>query len=905
MADNTVKILLLVVILLVLWYVYQQNKTPMFIGPSGEPVEKAAEEIVHRDCSGTEYIIQKPCSRNGVVLDGLSDETSGAGFETHVLDKNHEGFVRQLGDGVCPPKLVECNVDPPKPCSGNTWLDAMCVRLDVNGNELVLEDGNADACGDGILKQTLDTNAPDYEPATQGGLCTFERSGACQKTCPEAQPPACNYPVSGWQMNDLGCVKSRDDLTPVGCGETGEVQLYMAATMNTEYCKNLTKWQSCTMQACPQDCVGSWSDWEPNPDACDVQPSESRIYSITQEAVGNTQYGYGKPCEEIHDKVETRSRQEVIQPCCTQTGSWTGPIGGVCSPFGTGIFTQTTTGQCPEELKSQVKPCCYQKGDWEKDGGCKPNGKQTWIQTIAGNCTPGTETKEEDCCYKTEWSATSLSCPSTGQRPFIRSVTDACKAVPTENDKELCDSELARLKNISSKEGVKGVRYVWFGYKDIMRGTSRGKWSMDAYHGKAGQPLDDVLNIGGIEIYSGGENVVKNWDRETELLKGVTVNSSWEKDATKVITGDYGTARLFDGNSSTMYHSGSSSHGNGFPHQIDPGTDGWCIGDHVVHQDVPGCGRICSSWEYVGSKEKGSWGLWGDNQNDIDCPDARLDEVWKLTGGFGDDSGTRTNKEKSYKDNYIQIDLGKEYTIDEVKVFNRNDSTDPRDPWRQRWQGAVLELLDSNKNVLKTGDDITAADTVNTYKTYSFSVDPDTLAKLEGIMDVVPSDLSTIKESQWRKIIPACELTKTIDESRTYKEEPCQYVGEWDQLWGTCDGSNRYKTRVVKNANISVHAPEFDAAILNPATTMSQSCSPCKGEWRKQYGGESALRMNRTRHDRHKRQVWTQYFQTKAAFNGGQNDCPSVGTKKDQYEQRRKNGDFDYTQHVVETVVGG
>ncbi len=97
MADNTVKILLLVVILLVLGYVYQQNKTPMFIGPSGEAIEKAAEEIVHRDCSGTEYIIQKPCSRNGVVLDGLSDETSGAGFETHVLDKNHEVLFDNWG----------------------------------------------------------------------------------------------------------------------------------------------------------------------------------------------------------------------------------------------------------------------------------------------------------------------------------------------------------------------------------------------------------------------------------------------------------------------------------------------------------------------------------------------------------------------------------------------------------------------------------------------------------------------------------------------------------------------------------------------------------------------------------------------------------------------------------------
>ena len=68
------------------------------------------------------------------------------------------------------------------------------------------------------------------------------------------------------------------------------------------------------------------------------------------------------------------------------------------------------------------------------------------------------------------------------------------------------------------------------------------------------------------------------------------------------------------------------------PHQIAGGADGWCK-SNAVHQDVPGCGRICSSWEYIGSKNKGSWGLWGGNQNGIDCPAAELDQVWKLTGG--------------------------------------------------------------------------------------------------------------------------------------------------------------------------------------------------------------------------------------------------------------------------------
>ena len=741
MADNTVKILLLVVILLVLWYVYQQNKTPMFIGPSGEAIEKAAEEIVHRDCSGTEYIIQKQCSRNGIVLDGLSDEKSGAGFETHVLDKNHEGFVRQLGDGVCPPKLVECNVDPPKPCSGNTWLDAMCVRLDVNGNELVLEDGNADACGDGILKQTLDTNAPDYAPATQGGLCTFERSGACQKTCPEAQPPACNYPVEGWQMNDLGCVKSRNDLTPVGCGETGEIQLYKAATMNTEYCRDLTKWQSCTMQACPQDCEGSWSDWTPNPDACDVQPSESRIYSITKEAVGNTQYGFGKPCEEIHDKVETRSRQDPIQPCCTQSFNWTGPIGGVCRPDGFGIFTQTVSSGCPEDVKSELKECCYQKGDWTNSGGgCKTNGTQTQIQTTKGNCIPGTETREVPCCYKTEWVGSNV-CPSTGERTFTRTIAGSCEAVPLEDDKVLCDSELARLKNML----VKGVRYVWFGFDN----------------------KTEYLNIGQIEVYSDGVNIVKNIDDSK-----VTVSSE-HGDAT-----NYRKNQLFDGNYASMYHSAGKP-------------------------------------------------------ND-----------------------------------WIKIDLGKEYTIDEVKVFNRYSCGD-NGHCNNRWESAVLKLLDSSENVLKTGEAITATDTANKSKTYSFSVDPDALAKLEDVMDVVPADLSTITDSQWKKIIPACELTKTTNEDYDYRTEPCQYVGVWSD-WGTCDGKNQKRTRTIINETV----PNLSTGYTWPSGQGSEelrSCSNCKGYWFRNHGGYS-----QNRRSRHKRDQWEEFSKTKNHTPNTGGVCPNT-----------------------------
>jgi len=69
------------------------------------------------------------------------------------------------------------------------------------------------------------------------------------------------------------------------------------------------------------------------------------------------------------------------------------------------------------------------------------------------------------------------------------------------------------------------------------------------------------------------------------------------------------------------------------PHQIpsaDPG--GWCNHATAVHQDVPGCGRICSDSNTVGRKDKGTWGSWDAYPGSVDCPDAKLDQVWKKEG---------------------------------------------------------------------------------------------------------------------------------------------------------------------------------------------------------------------------------------------------------------------------------
>jgi len=231
---------------------------------------------------------------------------------------------------------------------------------------------------------------------------------------------------------------------------------------------------------------------------------------------------------------------------------------------------------------------------------------------------------------------------------------------------------------------------------------------------------------------------------------------------------------------------------------------------------------------------------------------------------FDGDSSTMYHSAGNPND-WIKIDLGKEYTIDEVKVFNRYSCGD-NGHCNNRWESAVLKLLDSSENVLKTGEAITVTDTVNKSKTYSFSVDPDTLAKLEEVMDVVPADLSTITDSQWRKIIPACEFTSFTDEDYDYKEELCQYVGNWGN-WGECDGINQTRDRTVFNGDV----PDFITGTLNPSSSETRSCSHCKGYWFQNHGGYSGNRGNR-----HKRDQWEEFKKTKNHTPNTRGECPST-----------------------------
>jgi len=150
-----------------------------------------------------------------------------------------------------------------------------------------------------------------------------------------------------------------------------------------------------------------------------------------------------------------------------------------------------------------------------------------------------------------------------------------------------------------------------------------------------------------------------------------TSNTSTSNTSTSNISTD--TSNTSTSNTSTSNTSTSNTYT--IPHQIELGTDDrWCRHIGAVHQDVPGCGRICSDPYHVGSKTDGTWGPWADTN--IPCTGAKLDEIWEEQ-----DDGTR-----KLADGYMLSTFGKpsyfeegvEYTIKGSRdgKYCANDDTD-------------------------------------------------------------------------------------------------------------------------------------------------------------------------------------------------------------------------------------
>ena len=149
-------------------------------------------------------------------------------------------------------------------------------------------------------------------------------------------------------------------------------------------------------------------------------------------------------------------------------------------------------------------------------------------------------------------------------------------------------------------------------------------------------------------------------------------------------------------NTSTDTSNTSTEPDYAIPHQIPSGTDGWCSNDgKTVHQDVPGCGRICSSAINVGSKRDGTWGPWADNTTVAStCIGAKLDEIWEVQG-----DGTRkladgyTLSDKPSITGFQTNGSGKVYYLDRHSVNCNNDGL-------RRFQLKTVNQPDGENNTI-------------------------------------------------------------------------------------------------------------------------------------------------------------------------------------------------------------
>ena len=202
-------------------------------------------------------------------------------------------------------------------------------------------------------------------------------------------------------------------------------------------------------------------------------------------------------------------------------------------------------------------------------GYCKQGDK---IKTDTMLCT-----KETDSLGPTLYDElASKYCDANPNDPFCgcyNVVTNKCKG-------EDIDKEIKRLED--ARKPIEGVSSIWYGFDN----------------------KTEYLNIGQIEVYSGGKNIVKD-------IPGVyvTVNSEYG-DGTQ-----YKKNQMFDGNYTSMYHSAGKP-------------------------------------------------------ND-----------------------------------WIKIELGKDYNIDEVKVFNRH-SCGAKGECNDRWAGSFVKLLDSSGNLIKASEKV-------------------------------------------------------------------------------------------------------------------------------------------------------------------------------------------------------
>lgn len=460
------------------------------------------ESAVYRNATGTckdsdGNVLTGEEGRCGVGTAIKTLVTSGPGAST--------GFIPASGTGTC--SLLEssgpCEVPCAQDCVGGEWVEGeTCVRLDKDGNEIVLYDGGNledGTCGPGQYTDVRNTSEATgfVPPKGRFGACQYTRTRPCYKTCVDENGNTldaefvgqCGY--SGIKVKDTdiglqllghyGCVKKDrnnkpvkgqdGEYVPVGIGEQGVERWYEAALYgDTTKCENLVEWRACEGPPAKTDCEGEWIIQRPDAESdkewsvCKLKDGQKhgrtwrqKEYQITTPQGELIRDGvtipWGKPCmadvviDGVMNTLEMKPKEKGGQLIFAE----------LCS-----------TAQSVEECD---------KGQWELDrtrgqncdrygencDGCALNEDdepvKKYTRTVEGACADedgavyaeydddGTGNATEDfvgCCYKSEWMDDGLAV--NGEQPQTRVVKNCTggeddgdpDGIATTRDKAVC-----------------------------------------------------------------------------------------------------------------------------------------------------------------------------------------------------------------------------------------------------------------------------------------------------------------------------------------------------------------------------------------------------------------------------------------------------------------------------------
>ena len=408
-------------------------------------------------------------------------------------------------------------------------------------------------------------------------------------------------------------------------------------------------------------------------------------------------------------------------------------------------------------------------------------------------------TKETDSLGPTLYDELAAKyCDANKDDPFCgcyNVVTNKCKS-------EDIDKEIKRLED--GRKPIEGVRYVWYGFDNKI----------------------EYLNIAQIEVYSGGKNIVKNIDDSK-----VTVGSNLETtDGTK-----YPKNQMFDGNYDTYYHSGIEA--------------GWKTISNTIYNIQNLTGKFVSIGDGADIAYNAELGGWRQSSLNVNrqgqakdvasvadckkvcaslpkCKSTLYDKIGKschmlsaTTADTSTSSNTNTDIIEKIGDsqhNYVKIDLGKDYTIDSVKIFNRKSCGGCDD----RWSGSFVKLLDSSGNLIKASEKV-----VGDYK--------------QGGERIISFFDNGVGAANAKSLIPGCKITVPI--RRTLTDLPRKYsaaLDGTDKCWGNVCAGKGGKTFVpagtidaICNKSLTICNIDLKAGNLQGSEiNIEQKCGEQEGE---------------------------------------------------------------------------